>query len=241
VKKKDPFVVLGGKKKRDLVIEQVQNAIHDEVYHAGDKLPSEAELGRRLGVSRTTIREAMSALELLGTVEIVHGEGTYIRKAEDSPKEEVEALDTLVESGSFLEAIRVRRALDELTVSLAIERASDEEVARLGALLKAMEQAVANQDYEGYLDNNMNFHLTLVQAAQDPILIRLTRYLVRVMELLQVERLDYYVKNEDRAQETLAIHQRFFASFQRKDLEASRRNMREHYDVVIRRLEHAQA
>lgn len=234
---RDPFVAVGGKKKRDLVIEQIQSAIRDEIYHPGDKLPSESELAKRLGVSRTTVREATSALELLGIVEIVHGDGIYIRRSGAGPKEEPEALAALVESGSFLEATRVRRALDELTVTLAIERASDEEIVELKELLKKMEQAVAERDYECYLDNNMGFHLALVQTTQDPILIRLTRYLVRAMELLQVERLDYYVQDEVRAQETLAIHKKLFASLERRDLDASLLNMREHYDVVIRRLE----
>ncbi|MFQ5795851.1 MAG: FadR/GntR family transcriptional regulator [Candidatus Bipolaricaulia bacterium] len=236
MKQRDPFEKLGSKSKRDRVIEQIQNAIRNEIYRPGDKLPSEGELAKRLGVSRTTIREALSALELLGIVEIIHGEGTYVRKAEGSPKEELKALASLVESGSFLEALEVRKALDELTARLAVKRASDGEIAQLKGLLQQMEEAVASQDYERYLDVNMNFHLALAKAARNPILLRLIHYLVRVMELLQEERLEYYVLDRSRAQETLVAHQRLFAALEQRDFEATLEAMRAHYDVVIKRL-----
>jgi GntR family transcriptional repressor for pyruvate dehydrogenase complex len=239
VDKRDPFVKLGKASKRDQVIEQIQNAIREKIYRPGDKLPSEGELAKRLAVSRTTIREALSALELLGVVEIIHGEGTYVRKAVGSPKEEPEVLADLTESGSFLEALEVRKALDELTARLAAERATDEEIAELGGLVRQMEVAVSERDYERYLDANMRFHLYLAKAARNPILLRLTHYLVRVMELLQEERLEYYVQDDARAKETLKVHQDLYAALARRDLPAAQRAMQAHYDVVIKRLKDA--
>lgn len=231
-----PFKRFAGKSKRDYVIEQIQSAILKGVYRPGDKLPPEGELARQLGVSRTTIREALSALELLGIVEILHGEGTYVRKAVSIPKEDPEFLANLAEGGTFLEALEVRKALDELTARLAVERATDEELAQLRELVRQMEDAVARREYERYLDANMKFHLLLAETARNAILVRLTHYMVRVMELLQEERLDYYVQDHRRAQETLAAHQRLFSALERRDLTATLEAMRAHYDIVIERL-----
>ncbi len=231
-----PFKRFAGKSKRDYVIEQIQGAILRGVYRPGDKLPPEGELARQLGVSRTTIREALSALELLGIVEILHGEGTYVRKAVSLPKEDPEFLANLAEGGTFLEALEVRRALDELTVRRVVERATDEEIAQLGELVRQMEDAVSQREYERYLDTNMRFHLLLAEIARNPILLRLTHYMVRVMELLQEERLDYYVQDHRRAEETLRAHQRLFSALERRDLAETIAAMRAHYDVVIERL-----
>ena len=234
--RKTPFERIASQSKRDRVIEQIQNAILEGIYRPGDRLPPEGELARQLGVSRTTIREALSALELLGIVEILHGEGTYVRKAVSIPKEEPEFLENLAKSSSFLEALEVRKALDELTARLFVERATDEELGQLRALVAQMEEAVSRRDYERYLDTNMRFHLLLAEAARNAILLRLTHYMVRVMELLQEERLDYYVQNHRRAEETLKAHQRLFSALEKRNLDAALEAMRAHYDIVIERL-----
>ncbi len=231
-----PFRQFTGKSKRDYVIEQIQGAILGGIYRPGDRLPSEGELARQLGVSRTTIREALSALELLGIVEILHGEGTYVRKAVRLPKEEPEFLEHLEEGSGFRDALEVRKALDELTACLAVERATDEELDHLRRLVRQMEEAVARREYERYLDANMRFHLLLAEAARNAILVRLTHYMVRVMELLQEKRLEYYLQDPSRAQETLGAHQRLLAALEARDRDATREAMRAHYDVVLEKL-----
>ena len=61
------------------IVHQLQNIIADDRLKTGDKLPSERELSERLKVGRSSVREALSALELLGLIETRRGEGTFLR------------------------------------------------------------------------------------------------------------------------------------------------------------------
>ncbi len=68
-------------KKSTLVAEWVLDKIRSQMYTEGAKLPSEREIAQILGVSRLPVREALSALQILGIVETQPGSGTYVRKS----------------------------------------------------------------------------------------------------------------------------------------------------------------
>jgi len=66
-------------KKSTLVAEWVLEQIRSQVYPEGAKLPSEREIAQTLGMSRPPVREALSALQIAGIVEIRPGDGTYVK------------------------------------------------------------------------------------------------------------------------------------------------------------------
>src|SRR5512138_1526185 len=63
----------------DRATQQLQSLILSRIFKTGDRLPSERELGQRLGVSRTVVREALRALTTKGLVEVRDGAGAYVR------------------------------------------------------------------------------------------------------------------------------------------------------------------
>ena len=97
-------------------------------YRVGDRLPSEPELGAELGVSRSTVREAVRELTSLGVLEIQHGRGTFVRSLRP---------DLLLRGDSLLdhgndrireELLEVRGIVEPEAAALAAERASEEDV-----------------------------------------------------------------------------------------------------------------
>ncbi len=105
------------------IVEQIQRRIMDGDLKPGDQLPSERELGKQFGVSRTSIREAIRVLTLMGLVEVNHGRGTFI--TEQTPNAIRYTIDTMINiarkegSGNLIE---LREILEPEIAALAAVR-----------------------------------------------------------------------------------------------------------------------
>ena len=111
------------KKIYEEVIEQVKKLIIDGKLQPGDKLLSERELAEKLGVSRASVREAFSALEMMGIITIRPGEGSFVRQV--SYEEMLEPLSFLlqVDIDNVMQLLEVRKILEVEVATLAATRA----------------------------------------------------------------------------------------------------------------------
>jgi len=156
---------------RERLIDRAVAAIKDYIIVnrlcAGHKLPSEAELSRSLGVSRNVVRQALSSLAAVGIVRTEHGRGTFVAEG-GSATEIFQHLPLWldVERVSREEYFEVRAFFDEGLFRLVMARATDEELDRLEALARQMEEARL-EDVEPLHDS---FHLMLFQAAGNSFL-----------------------------------------------------------------------
>jgi len=107
----------------EAVVERLKAFIDVQQLKPGDRLLSERELAQRLGVSRTSVRQALTALRVSGLVEIRHGDGVFLLQP---PEQVVPSLaDQLLRSHEQLPAImEVREALETQTARLAARRRS---------------------------------------------------------------------------------------------------------------------
>jgi len=69
----------------ELILDEITRLITEGILKPGDRLPSESELAERFGVGRSSLREAMRALQLLGIVEVIQGKGTFLRQTNVLP------------------------------------------------------------------------------------------------------------------------------------------------------------
>jgi len=159
------------KKIYEEIIEQIRILVVKGDLKPGDRLPSERDLAARLDVSRASVREALSALEMMGLVEIRSGEGTYIKKIN---------LDSLVtpltwvlsmEKDIILELLEVRKMLEGQTVSLAAKRATKEDLQDLEDTIETMHEDV--QTGQIGEDADLRFHYAIARASKNNILLRL--------------------------------------------------------------------
>lgn len=96
------------------VVEKLRNMIEKDGLNPGDKIPSERELSERLSVGRSSVREALRALELLGLIETRRGEGTFIKDFQEHKL--VELLGTF-----FLQNMKVKKDLAETKQLLELD------------------------------------------------------------------------------------------------------------------------
>lgn len=106
----------------------------------GERLPTERALAAQLGVSRSSMREAIRALTTLGVLESRHGAGVYVTALRPSDLLETFSVLAEVSQGrTLLEVLQVRRMLEPAATAQAAARASDEDLDRIGGLLERME------------------------------------------------------------------------------------------------------
>ncbi|WP_255459472.1 MULTISPECIES: FadR/GntR family transcriptional regulator [unclassified Nocardiopsis] len=123
-------------------VDEVKAMIASGRVGPGERLPTERDLSARLGVSRSSMREAIRALTTLGVLESRHGAGVYVTALR--PADLLETFSVLAEVSqgeTLLEVLQVRRMLEPAATALAAARASAEDLDRIGSLLERMEDA----------------------------------------------------------------------------------------------------
>jgi GntR family transcriptional repressor for pyruvate dehydrogenase complex len=115
----------------------------------GDRLPPEQELAERLGVSRGSLREAVRALSQIKVLDVRRGDGTYVTSL--SPKELLSGLGfamELLQSSGLEEVLEVRRLLLPPAAALAAQRATDEQIAEMRAVVEQLETETDQEKIE---------------------------------------------------------------------------------------------
>jgi GntR family transcriptional repressor for pyruvate dehydrogenase complex len=178
------FERLDGLGVKERVAGQLRELIEAGSLRDGEQLPSERELAERLGVSRSTVREAVQFLGALGLVEIRHGLGTFVRAEGDRAQLPSEWLRwTQRHKVHVHELLEVRRGLEALAAELAAESGAGEGLSGLEEALAAMEAALDGPDVPALVEADMAFHSGLAAASGNAALRHLTDSLGR--ELLR--------------------------------------------------------
>ena len=147
------------------VAQQLLEAIHSGAYRPGDRLPPERALAEQMQVSRNSIREALSALELSGWIEARVGSGTYVLQKPNSQPDLDDVLAAVDVGFDVIEIWEAERELDSVIIGLAADRATSRDIERLAEILEEMRQAADQEDVERVLSLGQRFHRTFAVAA----------------------------------------------------------------------------
>ncbi len=176
------FKNIENKKIHQLVIQQIKDLIYSGELKKGDKLPTVNKLQKSLGVSRSSIREAFSALELIGIIETTTGEGTYISNNKDNTKF-IEPLSLILalEEDIIEELLEFRLILECASVKFAVARATDEELKLMKHYNDILEESKGNE--ESCIKADMMFHYTIGKASKNKVLYQVLTSISEVMNL----------------------------------------------------------
>jgi GntR family hexuronate regulon transcriptional repressor len=202
------------------VADRIVALIAEGVFSPGSRLPGERELSERFGVSRVTIREAEIALQALGKVQIKTGSGVYV-------SEQTEQDDALPDVSAF-ELTEARSLFESEAAALAAPIITDEALAKLDMLLAAMQQDEGNGT-----ETDREFHLTIASASGNQAIIHVVKTLWRMRtELPQVRETHAAVCHHDGATRH-DEHARIVDALRRRDPQAARIAMREHFHRLL--------
>lgn len=232
-----------GRRQRGLVPEIVQaltGDIRDGQLQPGDKLPTEAALMRRFGVSRTVVREAISHLQAAALVETRHGIGTFVQAAALTPNFRIAPQDfaTVADVISLLE---LRISLESEAAGLAAQRRDDEHLRQMGAALDEFRASI--QAVSDAVPSDFQFHMEVARATKNRHFADLMTYLgTMIIPRTRVNTAD--AAPEGRMaylQRVHAEHESIYAAIRAQDVESARAAMRMHLSNARERLRRSQA
>ena len=197
----------------DRAIASIQDLIRSGTLPPGSRLPPENELASQLGIGRSSIREAVKALELIRVLDVRHGDGTYVTSLQ--PHLLLEgvgfALD-LVQDDSILEVVEVRRLFEPVATGLAAKRIDEPALRQLALYVQRMEQAGDDQEQLVHCDHA--FHSTVFEATAN-------RTLVSILDGLSSRtlraRIWRGVLEADASQQTIREHQAIYRALAAHD------------------------
>ena len=159
-----------------MVAEQILERIKSGDLAPGERLPSQRELATLLGVGRSSIREAINALAVMGYLDVAQGRGTYVKNDLPAADVSLSQLSAALKAGSILDLMDVRELLECRSARLAAERAEGDRLDKMRIAIREMQQC--GPGYEPFLETDMRFHLALARASENRILCELTRLIL---------------------------------------------------------------
>jgi len=197
------------KKVATIVAEQIIETIKDGSFPVGSKLPSEFELAEHMGVSRPTIREALSALTAVGLIESKPGSGNYVRNGTsliDSIGEE--AVLVLENESSCIEIMEARGLFEPPVAGLAARKRTPDDVKELRSLYDKLGKLAKKGDFDPYFAADKEVHLAIVTAAHNNLVSSALIPLINTMDqkLYREFTQDYYFKNQLGLEDVAALH-----------------------------------
>lgn len=213
----------------DMIVKELTAWFQTDAIAVGDKLPTEMELCERLRVGRSTLREAIKALQVMGYVTIEPGRGAFLkRKNLDNPVHQL--LSWLgSRKTEVADLIEVRMQIEPFAARLAVERGSDKDIARIVALHQQYEQLLATEPFDEALGAQLGeldaaFHAAIAQASHNLLLIDL---ITVSAEAFKAFRLRSFMV-ESHASNAVAPHRKIVAALQKRDAVAVQRTMKSH-------------
>lgn len=219
--------------KTERLYRQIANAIMESIkrgeFAPGAALPPERELAKQLGVSRSSVREALIALEMTGWVDIRTGNGVYVMQPLPQATGPVAEADFSLE-----DLLQARLAFEGMLAEMAARNGSPAQRGQLRALADTLLCYNAN-DAE-FLDQDKRFHLLISEMSGNEVLRDLMEYLWNKRDSARFRRLESHFADNAFTQEMNRDHQQIAAAIEAGDAAAARAAMESHLAQVQQRL-----
>jgi len=208
------------------VLDRLLVRIRSGEFPVGSQLPSERELMQVFGVGRPSVREALQALERMGLVAIVHGEGArLLALSAESIIEQISgsAMHLLSGSSDLLEHLKEARLQFEVAMArAAATRATPDQVEKLRLLLQAHRASL--NDPTRFIETDMAFHRGIARMSGNPIYMALSQAMLQWLEKFHREAL----RAPGAESTTLAEHVKLFKCIAANDAEGAARAVTAH-------------
>jgi GntR family transcriptional regulator, transcriptional repressor for pyruvate dehydrogenase complex len=230
----DSFETVRKVRRYEQVAEQIRRLIGSGALKPGDLLPPERELAEKLGVGRSSVRDAVRTLEVMGILEPRQGHGTVVRDL--SADALVVPLASVLQNKRVLisDLLDVRRMIEPGLAARAAANATEEEVRYMAAVLERHEAKLRKG--EEAVDEDSEFHYAIAMAARNAVVLRVLDVL---MDLLRESR-SRSLQVPGRPKRSFDGHRRILRAIQKRDAKgaeaAVHKHLQEIEDIVLRQL-----
>lgn len=227
----DSMPVIINKSVTSQVADYLKKNIESCVWKAGEKIPSESQMTKTLGVSRASLRAAIRELVGLGILESEQGKGTFVKTNDLSILHQQAAGITKEDCQDIYKVLEFRRILEAESCGIAAKRSTPELIERLELLLKEMKDAVGDQ--LRFVKADMDFHMELIIATHNPLIQK------SLQEIFEQTEYNHTQINTLFGYDGIYYHEQLLKAIKKKDSKTCSKYMREHLQHAIDSLEDA--
>jgi len=209
------------------IVQQIEESILKGALKPGDQLPAERDLAQRFGVSRTAVREAVKALREKGLVEAYSGRGTFITDGTSQAiRQSLGLMAKIGQPGGSTHLAEVRAILEPEIAALAATRIQEQHLVLMREAVSVMDQK--RDDPEAFIEADLDFHLSLAEAAANPLILSLIDSIVGLLREQRI-RIFQVEGGPDRGQ---FHHKRILEAIEQRNAEKARDAMRAHLQQI---------
>ncbi|MBE6063395.1 MAG: FadR family transcriptional regulator [Clostridium butyricum] len=210
------------------IIYEIKDKIKKGELKKGDKLPTERAMADMFSVSRTSVREAVRALEVVGLIEKKHGDGNYIRTEFANSLFEPISIMFMLQESSLNDIIELREMLEIYCIKLTIKNISEDEIDLMNDILSKMYEN--NEEENIQLD--VKLHNLIIRASRNVLLINIISVISQIMNESIKEFRKKIIYEKDNRINLLHIHERLVAGIQEKDYDKAVGALKDHFKLI---------
>jgi GntR family transcriptional regulator, transcriptional repressor for pyruvate dehydrogenase complex len=207
--------------------EQLISHVVQGNWKPGDRIPPERELCQQLGIARTSLREALKAMELVGMLDSRVGDGTFVCPRSEFLSRPLLWAFTGADHEELHDIMEARTIIEENLAGLAAQRASNQEIASINQAVQMMRDSIARG--ESILEADMAFHLAISTAAQNDVL----RNAVQLLRNLTRQWIYFKLLLPDVPRIVLKRHEAIYKAIAKRKPAAARNAMRRHLEETM--------
>jgi GntR family transcriptional repressor for pyruvate dehydrogenase complex len=208
------------------VIGRIRNMIENHNFAAGEKLPTERELAEMFGVGRSSVREALQALQMVGALERRQGKGTFLG---DAAVQSLQKIDVFAEKYSFMELAEARRIIEVQAAALSAKNANAEDIKAMKASYSNHAKTPRSRPRPEITVLDYDFHRAVVRGAHNS-------FLLKMFDILRDNLIvsNYAVLTKDKVTGAIGCHRQILAAIASHDQKRAMEKMEEHLSQVER-------
>jgi len=216
------------------VIDQIQMMIANGELKRGDKLPSERQLAEQLQVSRTSVREALRALQIIGLIEVKQGDGNFIKESFDFCLLQPLSVMFMLQQTKPADIVELRKVIEVETATLAAQRITDEEILELKVLVEQLKEYSLNDDEKNSVKVDKELHYKIAQFSKNFLLLNILNVISVLMDTFIEDARGMILTNNENKDVLIMQHENIYKALARRNPEAAANAMRDHIELIIK-------
>jgi GntR family transcriptional repressor for pyruvate dehydrogenase complex len=208
----------------EVALQAIRKLITEQGFGLGDMLPSQRDLALQLGVSRASLREALSSLSALGVISVQPGKGVFVQSLIDLPRSESGFSWPFAAQASPVDIFQLRYALEGFAAGLAAVTLTADELDALEDNVEAMRNELRAEDFDAAARLDFEFHQRILLASGNQAMLSILSTSAEMF--LESQKLPFI--RPERAMETWQEHRKILRALARRASGAAQKAMQEH-------------
>lgn len=213
-----------------MIVNQILEHLETGKLKVGDKLPSERELCKVFGVGRSSVREAIRALVVMGNLEVIQGKGTFMCQAVDTANQ-TSFLESALKAMPVFDLMEARQMLEIDVVKLAADRVDKMDIRRMHQAITRMTES--DDDSKAFYEADLDFHNVLAESTGNLVISEMMKVIIKMVHKYSY---NFMAISADTKEKTISSARRIVQLVARGEGEKAAEVMLEHLRVVDAKL-----